>query len=479
VAEATGYWDELDPELLPAVRYVTERPKVSLPPGMLASLRETLEAVLAGDEEVQAALTQAQSDLARTLGASVSQAPPQPVATPLPESATEAGVTIEFAVKNWWELQEAYERLAAEFHALYPEITVKPKGPDFQGEQQTDTVSWMASQGDCFEFFYPPLEEYKSAILSLDPLLEANAGFVKDDFYPQLLDIFYHEGELWAFPAEIYPRMIYYNKAIFDQAGLAYPSPDWTLEEFAAIATRLTEGEGVDKQYGYSPAGFLNDLWFFIAQQGVAFGDGEAADRLDDPETVEAFRWYVGMIQAGIVPEYELGEAGEYDRELDARNRALWDSLVSKGKMAMWSTYPGLGHSHYEIWEDLDVGLVPMPQGPGKVADLLLSAYYISAETEHPEACWAWFTFLSSRMAAIQGVPARHFVAESDAYRQQIGPEAASVYLATIEGSERIVGSIGIYWQTYLTRIHRAVRQTLQGENLEQALRQVQDQEEE
>jgi multiple sugar transport system substrate-binding protein len=448
---------------------------VTLPTGMLASLQEALLAILTGEEELQAALARAQSDLAGALGAPVSQASPQPVVTPRSQPAVDVGVTIEFAVRNYWELQRAYERLAAEFHELYPEITVKPKSPDYEEGYQTITLPWLATQGDCFESFYAPYAEEKPAILGLDPLLEADAAFSTDDFYPQLLEPFYQAGSLWAFPAEGYPRVMHYNKALFDEADLAYPSPDWTLEDFADLAAQLTEGEGAAKQYGYSPDSALSDLWFFLAQQEVPLADDGGPDQLDSPLTIDAIRWYVGLRQAGLVPEYELGEAGEYDREMHARNRDLWESLISRGKMAMWSTYPGLGHSHYEVWQDLDVGLVPMPQGPGQAADLLLSAYYVSAQTEHPDACWEWFKFLSSQVAMAQGVPARRSVARSDDYRKQMGAEVADVYLHTLEDSRQVIDLSSTYWDSYLGQIQKAVIRALEGESVERALQQVQD----
>jgi multiple sugar transport system substrate-binding protein len=272
---------------------------------------------------------------------------------------------------------------------------------------------------------------------------------------------------------------MYYNKAIFDRAGLAYPSPDWTMDDFVTAASRLTEGGEAAKQYGYTPDPPLSDVWFFLAQQGVPFTDDGITGRLDNPETVEAIRWYVGLWRAGIVPEYELGAAGEYDRDMYIRDYTLWESLVGKGKVAMWSTYPGLGHSHYEVWKDLDVGLVSMPQGPGQVADLNLSGYYISANTEYPEACWEWFTFLSGRVGMIQGVPARRSVATSDEYRHQMGAETTDVYLAVLEKSEQVIEPTHIYWNSYQGQILKAVILALQGEDVGQALRQVQDQGEE
>lgn len=410
--------------------------------------------------------------------------PPQPVATPQPRSAADAGVTIEFAAMNWWELQEAYERLAAEFHDLHPEITVKPKSPDYEEGYQTITLAWMATQGDCFQYLYLPYEESTSAVLNLDPLLEADATFSESDFYPQLLEPSYQEGRLWAFPAEAYPLVMYYNKTLFDEAGLAYPSLDWTLEDFAAAAAKLTEGDGATKQYGYTPDSALRDLWFFLGQQGVPLGVDAADHGLDDPVIVEAIRWYIGLWSAGIVPEYELGEEViEYDRERYQRNHTLWESLISQGKMAMWSVHPGQGHSYYEVWKDLDVGLVPMPQGPGQVADLLLSVYYISAQTEHPEACWEWFKFLSSQVVVAQGVPARYSAARSDDYRQQMGAEIADAYLVALENNQ-VIDKRSIYpdyseGKSLFSQIEQVVLLALKGEDLDKALEQIQNRAEE
>jgi hypothetical protein len=116
-----------------------------------------------------------------------------------------------------------------------------------------------------------------------------------------------------------------------------------------------------------------------------------------------------------------------------------------------------------------------MPQGPGRVADLLLSAHYISAQTEHPDACWVWFKFLSSQVAIAQGVPARRSAARSDDYRQQMGSDVSDVYLSTLESSEHVIDLSSFYWDSCLGQIQKGVIRALQGEDVERALQQVQD----
>ena len=119
-----------------------------------------------------------------------------------------------------------------------------------------------------------------------------------------------------------------------------------------------------------------------------------------------------------------------------------------------------------------------MPNGPGRVSDFDLIGYSISAQTEHPQACWEWLKFLSEQAGTFQGVPARRSIAESDAYRQQVGAELADAYRFTLEQSERLFTS-ATHLRTertgfVLDQFQRGLEATLNGEGVEQALSQAQ-----
>ncbi|RPJ37396.1 MAG: sugar ABC transporter substrate-binding protein, partial [Planctomycetaceae bacterium] len=481
VAETTGHWDKLEAGLAATYRFALQHGFSTRQADLAgwSAIAPAVEAVLGGRQSVEAALSEAQQAAnaqAGTQAPARASATPFVVATPRPEPAA-GEVKIEFAAHDWNALKEAYDELADAFHELHPEIHVAVKRPNYAQGYQTITLAWLAGQGDCFSYFYPLTDEPEPALLSLDPLLEADPAFSTDDFYPSILAPFYREGKLWALPAEAYPRVMYYNKDLFDAAGVASPAPGWTLDDFAQAAAQLSTGEGTARQYGYAPTPPWDDVWFFLGQQGVPL----AADPdvpLADSNNAEAIRWYVDLRRAGITPEYELGEPGAYDDELYHRDHELWRALISRGKVAMWSGFPGEGDWWSAAPRDLNVAFVEMPHGPGQVAELHLSGYYISSQTEHPEACWEWIEFLSSQASTIQAIPARRAVARSDVYRQQMG-EAADVYLAAVEGSQQVIDWAGFYWDSYQGRIVRAVVLARQGEDVEQALRQVQDQGEE
>jgi multiple sugar transport system substrate-binding protein len=474
VAEESGYWDSLDPEVAAVYRFALEHSFSSVKAAWGWSalgeawgwsvLDEAIEAVLQQEQTVEEALVEAQlAAYAHVERESPESAAPTPfaVATPQPTADAE-GVTIVFVVQNWWELQAAYKALAAKFHELHPGIEVKVKGPDWEADVQSVELPWLAAQADCFDYYLLPLSDDTDVILNLDPLIEADPSFSLDDYYPQSLEAPRHEGRLWALPAEGYPTVMYYNKALFDASGLAYPSSDWTVDDFRALATALTENEEANRRYGYVPYKLYSDALFFVGQQGVqlAVDDTDpSACALDAPEVVEAVRWYTGLVLSGAVPKLDPEEY----------NFRRWQTLVGAEQVAMWSVSPGHGHSVFDTWKDLEVGFVPMPQGPGRIGDFDWSGYYISEHTEHPQACWGWLKFLSEQVSIVQGVPARRSVAESDAYRHQMGVEVADVYRDTLERSQQLL-TYAMYDNKRTRYLRGAVWDILNGEGVEQAL---------
>ena len=70
-------------------------------------------------------------------------------------------------------------------------------------------------------------------------------GFERGNFYEKSLEALSWDGKLYAIPRDVSNLVIYYNKALFDRAGVSYPKKDWTFEEFLNVATKLTERPAV------------------------------------------------------------------------------------------------------------------------------------------------------------------------------------------------------------------------------------------
>jgi multiple sugar transport system substrate-binding protein len=335
---------------------------------------------------------------------------------------------------------EPYRDLAAKFHEENPDIVVDVKMADFLSGPPS--LKDMAANSDCFQWF-PGFEdpEEREAILSLKPFVDADTSIDLDDYYPQVLEQYMWQGQLMGLPADITPFVFQYNKDLFDAAGQDYPEAGWTWDDFLDIVVAMTQGEGETKQYGYTGEVYeLNDLLMITERLGAKFLDQNAdptAFSFDDPDTVEALRWY-----ANLTTEHDVKPVFVTDitKILGASTSYLErEGMIGGGKVAIWPDAPGATAALGDRSE-LNIGTVSLParaDGDTSGSYLTASGDFISADTDKRQECWAWITFLSGDPAAAQGLPARKSVANSDAYREHAGAERAEAYLASLGDADR------------------------------------------
>jgi multiple sugar transport system substrate-binding protein len=484
-AESSGFWDNTDAELAEALRYAIDHSySLRSIPGH-AAFSDALEAILSGDQAVEDALAVAQTEAETLIQgdlAELAEATPPPtvvVAPPEEEGpVSEGAVTIEFMPGLGSLNLEPYRDLADQFQEANPDLVVELKMIDLTSGTVPDLPT-MARTSDCFQWF-PGFQDaqVRESILNLEPFLDADPALGKDDFFPQVLKEFTWQGQLMGLPADITPYIIEYNKDLFDAAGVDYPTLDWTPDEFLAAAVATTQGEDETKQYGFVPQMYeLNDILVLSGGLGANLVDENAdppAFTYTDPSTVEALRWYAGLTTEHDVKPVLLADitklAGASSLTLER------EAMINEGRAAMW-TSTGATAGVYGDRSGLNLGAAPLPAKPGTAGGSYsgASGYFISAGTENPQACWQWITYLTGQPAAVQGLPARISVAESNEYRQQVGPERADVYLASIGDAEEATVSqllteeewLGgaIYW------LGQAYSQVIEGEaSVEDAL---------
>lgn len=129
-------------------------------------------------------------------------------------------------------------------------------------------------------------------VVDLSPLIKQTPSFDWNDFYPAERLATTVNGKVIGVPALVDNLALVYNKKLFDQAGLAYPTKDWTWSDFRAAAAKLTDP--ATKQFGWA---YVNDasedtVWRFLALLWQADGDLLNADNtkaaLDSPAGLKA-----------------------------------------------------------------------------------------------------------------------------------------------------------------------------------------------
>ncbi len=379
-------------------------------------------------------------------------------ATPTPEPRT-----IQFILYNQpGELLTAYQRLADEFHAAHPEITVELKPVSGSASLRSalsagaDAVlSWGWAINDVGD------------LRPLDPFIEADSPDFLDDYLPKVLDSVRYQGQIMALPVDLDVLVLYYNQDLFDQAGVPYPPPDWTWSDFVAIAQALTQPlpDG-GKQYGFYPAGALPDYLAFVAEELAALWGDDLLNpqtlRLDGEPVMRAIEWYTNLaLVHGVMPTPD-----------DLRRQT--GDPIALGRAGMWLNWMSQRGGRWDAvpWR-FRWGVAPLPRGSSGRTIALLAMYVIPTSATHPGDAWRWISFLSHRFEQTSGLPVRRSLLEDPDFQEEIGVEQYDVFVKAAMDS--VVVAPGPEFDIYAVALERAVREILEGGRpVEDALRDAQ-----
>lgn len=447
VSETSSVWEALTEEEATVLSYALEHSYTTRRgpeyDAVRGTLHRALRAIQDGEKSVKEALAEAQEQATADIReyqdrlAQITPVPSFAVAGSTEEINCEDIVEITFTPGMDFHDLQRYRDLAERFHQTHPEISV---GVELAPSPDPRDLRSLAETVDCF-LGYPSIQDSanRSGVLNLDPLSEADPTFITEDFYPPVWEPFTWRGQLWGLPAAVEPYVIEYNKDLFDIAGLDYPSLDWTTDEFLSLAKALTRGDGEGKQHGFVPQAYEGDVLPLILERlGGKVIDGSVTPptlSFDDPATVGALNWYADLaVEHHVRPLFVTDLSALKDGSPPRMER---EELIERGRTAMW-TSSGRGSAMPGGRDGLNIGTVPFPVGPGGVGSYRAPVgYFISAYAQAPGACWEWIAFLTEQPEAAEGLPARRSVAESEAYRQQVGEERATAYRASVVGLKR------------------------------------------
>ena len=307
-----------------------------------------------------------------------------------------------------------YRPLIEQFETQHSDIRVRLVAEsEIVSSEETDRIAALAAAADVFTYS-PTIQDDQQYMLDLRPLLNADPAFDTNDFLPGLLD----DGDsVWSLPVAASYSLIFFDKTAFDAAGLAYPEPGWTLDEFLTAAQALTQREGDEVvQWGYVPFQIQPLLATQLAAPLIV--DGEP--RLTDPDVADALQWLADLFVLHEVSPWLENYKPVALREAGGGPDPL--SLVREGRAAMWSA----DHTVWQFgFEDENIGLATMPRSQqGYAADAVRYGFAISRGTAQPQAAWTLLTFLSQQ-PPVDGVidlllPARHSVAAAGGYWERV-----------------------------------------------------------
>ena len=367
-----------------------------------------------------------------------------PASTPTPEAGEEQ-VTISFAVFDWE--QASYEDTVQAFEDANPNVQVRLVSINklleldlLDGDWPDDAWQRLASRADVINLNADRDAVEQGLIRDLSALIQADPNFQQDDFYPGALRSSQWDGGTWSLPTELLFDLILYDKDAFDEAGIAYPEPGWTWDDFLAKAKALTVRDG-DRitQWGFVQP-WSNHLPFIEGRVGALIDETSEPPepRFDQSEVIEAVRGYADLyLKEEVVPYFEPPDEDQGLFEFEGQ------ALVENGQAAMWREFSS-------NWAFRRVqgnrGVAPYPvNAPGSQSALgttpmQTEGVCMSAGTAHPEVAWRWMDFVGRQESArlgpfIEFLPARRSVAQSSGFWDKVDEELGGALRYAIDHS--------------------------------------------
>jgi multiple sugar transport system substrate-binding protein len=302
------------------------------------------------------------------------------------EPTEEEVVTIE-----WWTVaseeysEEAQAGLVEQFESEHPNIKVNMTILPSSGFSEKMTTALGAGEGAPDVAFYWDNNWWPEA-MDLTPFIEADDTFDPSMYFPG----YWETRAVWGdvivgLPLGVGANFVMYNKDVFDEVGLDYPTADWTTDEALAIADQLTDLD-VGRWGWDRPRGPFRAIFFNYGARPYDDASTTVDGYLNGDETLAAYTWLWDLVDSGTTPtpaELEvLGTEGTGPVD-----------LFLAGRLAMATL--NQGHMLNAVDAGMNFGIVPEPGVEGN--DQYVHGWALTcsmwSKSEHPQEAWEFLSY--------------------------------------------------------------------------------------
>ncbi|MGY6213197.1 ABC transporter substrate-binding protein [Cytobacillus firmus] len=292
------------------------------------------------------------------------------------------GEKVEVTLAGWGgnpSEQKLLKQTIANFEEKFPNIDVKH---EVISEQYMDVLKTRLIGGEGPDVFYLDALEAPALIETgvVEPLDEyVTEDFDTEDFEKPMLEAFQVDGKTYGFPKDYSTLALFYNKKMFEQAGVEVPK---TWDELREVSKALTK-EGV---YGFGVAPELARLYHITQASG---GDVVKEDKANfaSPEIVEALKPIVDQHLEDKTSAQASEVGANWGGEMFGQQKA---AMVIEGNWAI----PFLE----DTFPDVEYGTAELPAVNGEKGTMAYTVGYVmNAASEKKEASWKLISYLTGK----------------------------------------------------------------------------------
>lgn len=275
------------------------------------------------------------------------------------------------------------------FTKLHPNIKINwsPIPGDYPTKMRANVASGTVP--DVFYLTPDMSSEYISAgkVLNLSPYM-ARDNVPASSYYSSLLSPFScTKGQVYGLPKDWNSLGVFYNKTMFKNAGLAYPSSNWTWSQMQADAQKLTKNPGTaNSVYGITLSANAS-RWgaFLYADGGTMLNSTGTQAAFNSKAGINSLTYYESFLKQNI-GALPTAVGSPWGGDAFGKQRAAMTTQGGWLIPYLAQTYPSVQY-----------GIAPLPVAPtGKRADLIYTnAWAAYSGTKYPDAAWELIKYMA------------------------------------------------------------------------------------
>jgi ABC-type glycerol-3-phosphate transport system substrate-binding protein len=347
------------------------------------------------------------------------------------------------------------DQVIADFEARHPGLTFKvitadPRisGPTSDLSKHFENVEGYVSSADVLYVDsnrLTPESTLAGYYLDLAPLVGEDTTLNPDDFFPAAWKSYQWDKGVWALPVSLNTNILIYEPKAFDDAGLAYPTDQWTMADFVKAAEALTQRDAAGK---VTRAG----MDFFSAEAAGVFFRSLLGETWQDTSLVPATPAFGSQALEALIADFrEQEEAGVFQFSFGSAPLSISPAFTLILPVIAITN----GNNNEPTAERKGILL------PGSTAGLEVNAFAVSSGTQHPQDAYALAAFLSERPEVAAGglavSPARRsLIGQGGAnFTPSVSAEAQALITQSVEQSIPVAD---MRFASYLARAYERIR---------------------
>ena len=290
--------------------------------------------------------------------------------------SAEGKTTIRFASWDTADDVDAQQKMVDKFNEEHPDIQVvlEAYGSDFDTK-----ISASMGSGDAPDVMYMwNYPAYHEGLEPLDSYIEKEGEEYKKNFYSTLWNYNSYDGQIYGLPVGFTTHCVYYNKDLFEKAGVEEPKDGWTWEDLEEKAKKINEATGV-KGFSFSMKPDPYDYEMYLWSNGTAYCDkeGKMEGYVNSDKALETYKMFQDMAKGGYAVATEKSGSDEFE----------------SGQTAMF-VYGAWAVKKYTE-AGVNFGLAKLPSfGTEKSASILSSSgVAIAKSSKNKEAAWEFVKY--------------------------------------------------------------------------------------